>query len=163
MKKRTRAAAIILHEDKVLLMHRNRKGFDYYVFPGGGVEEGETVEEAVVREVEEETCLKIRLDRCLYYHDYNDESDQYYYLCEYISGTPKLGEANEKESMRRNGKNVYEPLWVETSKLKKLLVYPLEIRDWLMLDLEEGFKQAPKKATPGVEELRQALSRSKRL
>lgn len=157
MKKRTRAVAIILHEGKVLLMHRNRKGFDYYVFPGGGVEAGETVEEAVVREVEEETCLKIRLDRCLYYHDYNDESDQYYYLCEYLSGIPKLGEANEKESMRKNGQNIYEPIWVDVCRLKKMLVYPLEIRDWLILDLKEGFSEAPKKATLRVEDLRQTL------
>ncbi len=37
----------------------------HFKFPGGGVEPGETLEEAVRREVREEACLDVRVDRLL--------------------------------------------------------------------------------------------------
>lgn len=49
--KRIRAVAIIVNDAKVLLIHRISHGKEYHVFPGGGVENGETVERAVLREV----------------------------------------------------------------------------------------------------------------
>ena len=35
-------------------------GQDYWVTPGGGVEEGETFEQAAIRELEEETGIRVR-------------------------------------------------------------------------------------------------------
>ncbi len=61
-----RAAAIILKEAKILLIHRFFNGKEYYVFPGGGVESGETPEEAAIREMKEETSLDVKLDRKLW-------------------------------------------------------------------------------------------------
>jgi 8-oxo-dGTP diphosphatase len=37
---RTRAGIILIEDDKVALIERHRAGLDYYVFPGGGVDEG---------------------------------------------------------------------------------------------------------------------------
>lgn len=47
---------IIDDEDRVLLCHR--RDFDLWNLPGGGVEEGESPWDALVREIEEETGLK---------------------------------------------------------------------------------------------------------
>lgn len=44
-----RAVAILIKGGQVLLMHRTRNGKEFWVFPGGGVEENESVEEAVAR------------------------------------------------------------------------------------------------------------------
>jgi ADP-ribose pyrophosphatase YjhB (NUDIX family) len=41
-----RAGAFIVDKGKILLIHRFFQGREYYVIPGGGVEEGETLEEA---------------------------------------------------------------------------------------------------------------------
>ena len=46
-----RASAIIFKDDKLVLIHRHNNGREYWVLPGGGVEEGETAQQAVVREV----------------------------------------------------------------------------------------------------------------
>lgn len=51
--------AIIPYEGKIVLVKRKNEPFkDFYALPGGIVEYGETVESAVLREVEEETGLR---------------------------------------------------------------------------------------------------------
>jgi len=51
--------AIIPYKGKIVLIKRKNEPFkDFYALPGGIVEYGETVENAVLREVEEETGLK---------------------------------------------------------------------------------------------------------
>lgn len=42
---RNRASVVIIENGKVLLIQRVRNGSTYYVFPGGGIENGETPEE----------------------------------------------------------------------------------------------------------------------
>ena len=55
---RIRVAGIIPLNDGYALMHRkdvkNKPMSEYYVFPGGGLEEGETLEEGTAREIKEE-------------------------------------------------------------------------------------------------------------
>lgn len=159
MRKPIRAVAIVIKDKSVLLIHRVNKDNEYYVFPGGGVEENETVEEAVIRELHEETSIEVKNLRLLYHHhiigDVSD-SDQYFYLCDHVSGEPKLSEGNELEENKK-GTDFYEPLWYQISKLPQTLLYPLEIRDWLLEDLEKGFPERPKEATIKMSELRQEL------
>ncbi|MEM1578981.1 MAG: NUDIX hydrolase [Archaeoglobaceae archaeon] len=54
--------AIIPYKGKIVLIKRANDPFKgYYALPGGIVEYGESVEEAVLREVEEETGLKVKI------------------------------------------------------------------------------------------------------
>lgn len=54
-------ALIFDDEGRVLLVHRN--DIDWWNLPGGGMELGETVDEAVQREVREETGLEVVVER----------------------------------------------------------------------------------------------------
>ena len=60
------AAAVIFHEGK---MYATQRGYgawrDYWEFPGGKIEPGETPEAAVVREIQEELGTKVAVDRFL--------------------------------------------------------------------------------------------------
>ena len=58
------AASIIEREGKVLMVKRAiEPGYDLWSIPGGYVDRGEVVEEAAVREVWEETGLKVEIQR----------------------------------------------------------------------------------------------------
>jgi 8-oxo-dGTP diphosphatase len=54
-------SAAIFRDGRVLIVRRARPpAHDLYTLPGGGVELGETLEEAVIREVREETALEVK-------------------------------------------------------------------------------------------------------
>src|SRR5436305_14801630 len=51
--------AVIFNEEGVLLAHR--RDIDWWNLPGGGMEAGETVDEAICREVRDETGLEVEV------------------------------------------------------------------------------------------------------
>lgn len=91
--------AIIFKQDSVLLIQRgNAPGYGKWSIPGGAVHLGESLEDAVVREVEEETQLRVRpiqigkvVDRI--YRDGNGKIQYHFiivdYLCEVLEGEPQ--------------------------------------------------------------------------
>jgi len=154
--KPTRVAGVIIQGNKILVIHRIREGKEYYVFPGGGVEKNETNEDALLREIKEETSIKVDIDRLIYVHDYGS-SQQLYYLCNYVNGRPKLASGSIEKQRMSEQKNYYQPVWVDLDQLPELLLYPLEICDWLIKDLKNGFPSKPRKAKLKIFDLRQDL------
>lgn len=81
-----------------ILLVKSHKWRGYYSVPGGHVEFGETLEAAVVREVEEETGLKVRPVKLLLVQEAIFAPEFYLprhyiffdYLCELIGGTLSL-------------------------------------------------------------------------
>ena len=60
---RNRAGGLLIENGKILLIHRikniNGERKEYYVVPGGGIEEKENIKEATIRELKEETGLTL--------------------------------------------------------------------------------------------------------
>jgi len=53
--------AVVIHEGKILLVKRkNPPGKNFWALPGGSVRWGETLQEATIREIKEETGLLIK-------------------------------------------------------------------------------------------------------
>ena len=69
MSVRLRVAAIILDGDRVFLVSTRKGAPGYFVPPGGTWEEGETVREALAREVEEEAGLRVEVLHLLAYRE----------------------------------------------------------------------------------------------
>ncbi len=85
--------AIIPYEGKIVLIKRVNEPFKgYYALPGGIVEYGESVEEAVIREVEEETGLKCEIYKLVgvYSDPKRDPRGHYVSVCFIV--LPKGGE-----------------------------------------------------------------------
>ena len=63
--KRSRSVAIVVRDGKILMERVVYFGREFYTVPGGGIEEGETPEQAVLRELQEECGLEGRIIRPL--------------------------------------------------------------------------------------------------
>ena len=75
MKKIAVVAAVIKHENKILCVQRAPSKYDYislkYEFPGGKVEQDETPEQAIIREIQEELNMEIVVHSHLITVDYD--------------------------------------------------------------------------------------------
>ncbi|WP_054957912.1 NUDIX domain-containing protein [Paenibacillus dakarensis] len=97
MKKRKRAFTAIIHDGKIVMIHVVDKKRDFWTLPGGGVEEGESYEEAAVREAKEEVNLEIKIIRLLFKSE-SEHGIEYCYLSEPVHNPNiKLGSDPELE------------------------------------------------------------------
>ncbi len=86
--------AIIPWQGGLVLARRAiEPGYGLWVAPGGFVDVGERVEEAVMREVREEVLLDIRIQRLLNVYSYRGRSTVIVaYVAEVAGGTPGAGD-----------------------------------------------------------------------
>ena len=87
---------IINNQGRILILKRSPA--EYYAglwdFPGGTVEKGETLQQAAIREVKEESGLEIKLDKNYFYtyHYQDKELDVYGFKADFASGKVVLSE-----------------------------------------------------------------------
>lgn len=102
-------AAIIRKEDKIFATQRGYGDFkDWWEFPGGKMEAGETPEEALKREIREELSTEIMVDEfiCTVEYDYpNFHLTMHCFLCSLLTESLHL---NEHEAARWLTKNDWE-------------------------------------------------------
>jgi len=94
----TSVLAIIQNNKKEVLFVRQKSGpfKGWLLLPGGHVRFGETVRDAVIREVEEETGLLVKVSKLLGVFDVIDAEQNYHFihvvfLCELIGGELRAG------------------------------------------------------------------------
>jgi ADP-ribose pyrophosphatase YjhB (NUDIX family) len=115
---RATARAIIIDDGKILLFERWRRDrlgrqLHYYSIPGGGIDTGETPEDAVVREMHEEMLVTVRPVRLLARQKaFKRRNYHNYFLCEIIEGTPTFNLDSEEGKYRHFMGNQYAVAWV---------------------------------------------------
>lgn len=117
-------SVLIVENVKVAIIRRVRDGIIYYVFPGDGIEKGETPEEAAKREAFEELGVEVVVNECIVKIEYN--GTQYFFLSEIINGTFGTGQGEEYTDKERN-KRIYLPMRIDIKRLSSLDVKPREI------------------------------------
>ncbi len=81
------AAAVIFDQDKnMMLVKSTYQRFHPWGLPGGSLEYGEHPEEAVIREVQEETGLHIGIEKLLLINTWRPDRVGIYYLCRVTDG-----------------------------------------------------------------------------
>ncbi len=122
---RKRSGAIIELDGKIALIKRVRNNHEDYVIPGGGIEEGETPEDAAIREVKEELGIDIAIEKLLTTLTFNNKL-QYYFRANYIKG--EFGTGDGEEFIHTNlDRGTYTPVLIEKKNLRSFDIRPIEI------------------------------------
>jgi len=124
---KTVTAIIEFPDNKILLIKRGTVVFlGYWALPGGRVDAGETVEQAVVREVREETGLNVKIVRKIgEYHESGVQDGikyDYYSTCflvKRVMGKMKRGEEEIEQIKLFDLKEIPERLAFEHSSMIK--------------------------------------------
>jgi 8-oxo-dGTP pyrophosphatase MutT (NUDIX family) len=126
-------------------MQRNKFGDVYYTLIGGGVESNETFEEALQREVLEETGLVVRpgTEKHVFTHAIEPYGIQYVFTCEIEPGEPVLGVDSEEAVIHAEGKNLYTPMWLPLDQLLDVPFRSRELAEAVTQSVKEGFPSEP--------------------
>lgn len=91
------STAIITNGDRVLMIRRReREGKLLWAFPGGGIEDGETPEQAAVRETAEEVDLEVKSVRSLGDRVHPQTGRHMSYVaCEVVGGEARVADEEE--------------------------------------------------------------------
>lgn len=136
--------AIVVKDDSLLVMHRNKFGHEYYALVGGGIDFGETAEQSLKREITEETGLVVKNPRLMFIEEAGAVfGTQYIYLCEYVNGEPKLQPDSIEAKIEANGKNLYMPMWLPIKDLHSVPLLPEVLKRALLDGLKNGWPDEP--------------------
>lgn len=141
--KKNRGAAIIPYDNGLIVIKRI-KGYDenkeeYYTIPGGSQEEGESIEEATLREIREELGIEVELtDKC--YELESQGRKQYFFVARYKSGRIGSGNGEEMTNIDYEKYGAYIPEIISAEKIQKIRLLPEQIKDIIISDFNEIFK-----------------------
>ena len=138
MRIRNSAKAIIIQGDKVLLTKNQDNDGYFYLFPGGGQEHGETLQQALIRECMEEVGQQVEIGELLHVREYigknheyaSDDFDvhqvEYYFISKIVNETKDNIEPSNPDSHQVGIE------WVPISDLPEYRVYPKTLRKYII-------------------------------
>lgn len=141
--------AIVVKDNKLLTMHRNKFGQEYFTLIGGKIDVGETQEQALHREIKEETGLTVREPKLVLIEEAGDPfGTQYIYHCKYVHGEVALNPKSIEAEIHAMGQNLYVPKWIDIKELPKLPFRSETLKETLLHFLKNGFPDKPQTIHP---------------
>lgn len=132
---------IIVKDNKIAVIKRIRekdgKVREYYVLPGGGIEDEETMEQAMLREAKEELGVEVKINGELYKFINMGELN-HFMLCEIINGEFGTGTGPEYTSTEYKDRGQYIPMMLTREEMQQVDLVPNEIRDKIIKDTEKN-------------------------
>ncbi len=136
--------AIIIKEDKILFMHRNKFGHEYDILVGGGIDIGETPEQALMREINEEVGVSVSEPRLVFVERAGEPyGDQLIFVCNYVDGEAQLNIDTPEFKIDKMGTNRYQPVWRRVDELANLPIRSPSIKRAILAGITNGFPQSP--------------------
>lgn len=133
MTPRIRVAAIIRAENRLLLVEHKKNENSYWLLPGGGVQYGETLHDALKRELMEEVSLEIESGRLVFANDSIEPNGKRHIVNLYFEATVIGGEIAVGGDTR-----VVSAKFVPAEDLSKIELHP-DIRSELEAGFRDGF------------------------
>ena len=116
-----RPSIVLIREQKIMFLRYNYAGNDLYQFPGGNMEEVETLEQTLARELNEEVGLTVDIKNLLLTAQViNTQKKQATLHCLFLgeSSQGAVPLLNKAES------SAHEVVWMDIDKLDQLNLYP---------------------------------------
>jgi len=142
---RIRAGIVLIQDNKVALIERHRAGLHYFVFPGGGVDEGESPEQAAIREAMEELGIEVAIRQKVAEILVGHKSRQIYFLVDQMGGEFGTGSGEEyKDSDPHDpDEGVYTPIWMPIGELSlHVNIHPAYVAELVIRSVQEGWMEA---------------------
>ena len=128
MKKTKSSKAIIVKNDRILLVNKKQGNRSYYLLPGGDLNKSENPDEALVREIKRETNLDV-----VSFKKFTEIEDDnrycYYYFVDRYIGEIKIGTQNV---LSKSIINQHELEWIKNKDLRKINLKPIQIKERLV-------------------------------
>jgi 8-oxo-dGTP pyrophosphatase MutT (NUDIX family) len=143
---RVRAGIVLIQDGKVALIERHRAGLDYFVFPGGGVDEGELPEQAAVREAMEELGIDVTIKQKVAEIKLGQKNRQVYFLVEQTGGEFGTGAGEEFTDADPESpeEGIYIPVWMPIDELPRYQnIYPADVAKLVVKSVKEGWVESP--------------------
>jgi 8-oxo-dGTP diphosphatase len=141
---RVRAGIVLIQDGKVALIERHRAGMDYFVFPGGGVDKGESPEQAAVREAMEELGIEVSIQQKVAEIQLGQKSRQVYFLVEQTGGEFGTGTGEEYTDSDPDSpeQGIYVPIWMPIEELPRYQnIYPTSVAKQVVNSVAHGWTQ----------------------
>jgi 8-oxo-dGTP diphosphatase len=125
-----RVRAIIRNNNSLLLIHRVKNGHEYWVFPGGGIEQSDVSPEAALeRECFEELGVSVSVNKL-----FVKNNDEFFYECLIIGG--QLGTGNGPEFQEGTShEGLYALEWIPMQLLVDYEVLPAVVKEAIGRDV----------------------------
>jgi ADP-ribose pyrophosphatase YjhB (NUDIX family) len=141
---RIAARAIIRRGDKLLVMRRDKFGHRYYTLVGGAMKGGETPEQALARELWEETSMKLTHTKPVFKEEAGDPyGTQYIYVCECEGDEPVLAPDSEEAAINALGQNLHTPQWITIEEFKTIPFRSERLQRAILEGIANGFPENP--------------------
>lgn len=120
-------AALIKKDNKILIAKRstgNKDVIGKWEFPGGKVEENETEEQAIEREIKEEFDILVRAEKFVtnvISKDKDRQIDLRLYLCKFIDGEIKLSAHSDYRWVHKDEILGYDLAALDRELIKKMV------------------------------------------
>ena len=126
-------------------MRRNKQSGDYYTLVGGPIKDNETPEQALVREVKEESGLEVTSARLVFIEEHPAPyNEQFIFLCEVVPREEvAIQDFTEEAQLNKLDYNTHEPVWTQANLFSNLPFRTPQLQDAIYKALSAGFPNEP--------------------